>query len=120
MTLRELIDKTKAWLYAIPFVVWVRTLHGQIHAWNRWVGFLLNWLGHYAVCVVAALAGAGIGALLGGTWAGAMAGATMAFAFYFASELDGVIRRSSAPWWDHVGDLVGPLVCFFQVWALRP
>ena len=123
MSINKTIAKFKRWLYAIPAVHWLRLQHSYIHAWNRWVGYLVNWLGHYAVCwaVVAVFSIPPLihSGLMAG-WIGAVIGASVALLFYSLSELHGVIRRSTAPWWDHVGDLIGPVVCFFQVWSMRP
>lgn len=124
MSLQEIISKVESMFGAIPIVIKLRAWHKAVGERNRMLGYLINWLAHYGVCVAATLVACVIGLVAGSWWWGAFAGATIALVFYTIREAPGFYRKvflkqvDGAPWWDHVGDWVGPLICWIQVLLL--
>ena len=114
----EWLRSIERWFYRIPAMAYLRGLQARLHAWNRWAGFLLNWVGHYVACVLIAGVGALVGWYFGSAWTGAAAGASVALLFYSIREIGGAIKGKSH-WWDHVGDIAGPIICYFQVWGMK-
>jgi hypothetical protein len=125
-----MLRKIEAWFYTIPVVNALRRWHSSLPP-RPW-GYLVNWLGHYGVCWVLVGVGALVGLLIWwvtpvgsvAVWWGAFVGATIGLVFYTVREAPGFLKilkgkPTTAPWWDHVGDWVGPLVCWIQVLLLR-
>ena len=120
MILFDLFDKAKNWFYSIPVIDWLRRLHHRIHMWNRYVGFFVNWIvAHGGVTALVASAGALVGLAIGHVWLAAFVAAVGMWAVYLIGELAGVFRKGTSPWWDHVGDMVGPSLVVLAVWLLR-
>ncbi len=120
MILFTLFDRVKTWFYAIPAVDWLRRLHHRIHMWNRYVGFFVNWIvAHGGVTALVASLGALVGLVLGHVWPAAFIAAVGMWTVYLIGELAGAFGGGKSPWWDHVGDMVGPSLVVLIVWSLR-
>jgi hypothetical protein len=112
-------DALKKWFYKIPVIAWLRGIHAKIHAWNRVVGYLVNWLiAHPAVAYAITGIGFLIGLATGDGWRGAFIGAAVIWTLYFVGEVSGFIRNPRK-WWDNLGDMAGPSWVLYHMWRLR-
>jgi hypothetical protein len=125
-------DRLKKWFYAIPLIVFLRKIQSML---PPPFNYLFNWLGHLVICLLVTLACAWIGMfiwIMGHyvahwtaqytvvIWTAAAIGATTSFVFYLIGELIGFFRPGSkSKWWDHLGDMIGPIAVLIVTWCLR-